>query len=327
MKYRYLSDCHTHSDCSPDASDPTMMLCECACRLGLYALTITDHCECNVYREEEYDRSVRQSYFEARKASAVFHGRLHVRAGIELGQPMQNIEAAEDILDACDFDFTLASVHNVQGMPDFYELDYSQVDLTKTLHQYFDEILETIEWGKFDSLAHLTYPWRYIVGEHGLAIDDVQLSGRIDEVLTALIKNGKALEVNTSGLRQKLGETMPNLQIVKRYYELGGKLVTLGSDAHRWPDVGAGMEEGMKLIRQAGFTHFALYSHHSRSSFQSNEYISGGPSQFWEGPLLINMVSIPFVGFITMKTIYNAIPIYGLFLDWIFSLVGNCCIL
>ena len=71
MKYRYLSDCHTHSDCSPDASDPTMMLCECACRLGLYALTITDHCECNVYREEEYDRSVRQSYFEARKASAV----------------------------------------------------------------------------------------------------------------------------------------------------------------------------------------------------------------------------------------------------------------
>ena len=83
--------------------------------------TITDHCECNVYREEEYDRSVRQSYFEARKASAVFHGRLHVRAGIELGQPMQNIEAAEDILDACDFDFTLASVHNVQGMPDFYE--------------------------------------------------------------------------------------------------------------------------------------------------------------------------------------------------------------
>ena len=262
MKYRYLSDCHTHSDCSPDASDPTMMLCECACRLGLYALTITDHCECNVYREEEYDRSVRQSYFEARKASAVFHGRLHVRAGIELGQPMQNIEAAEDILDACDFDFTLASVHNVQGMPDFYELDYSQVDLTKTLHQYFDEILETIEWGKFDSLAHLTYPWRYIVCEHGLAIDDVQLSGRIDEVLTALIKNGKALEVNTSGLRQKLGETMPNLQIVKRYYELGGKLVTLGSDAHRWPDVGAGMEEGMKLIRQAGFTHFALYSHH-----------------------------------------------------------------
>ena len=57
-----------------------------------------------------------RSYFEARKASAVFHGRLHVRAGIELGQPMQNIEAAEDILDACDFDFTLASVHNVQGM-------------------------------------------------------------------------------------------------------------------------------------------------------------------------------------------------------------------
>ena len=179
-----------------------------------------------------------------------------------LGQPMQNLAAAEEILDACDFDFVLASVHNVRGMPDFYELDYSQVDITKVLHLYFDEILETIEWGKFDSLAHLTYPWRYIVGEHGLAIDNAQFSGRIDEVLKALIKKGKALEVNTSGLRQKLGDTMPNLPIVERYHELGGKLITLGSDAHRWPDVCGGVEQGMELIKKAGFTHFSLYSHH-----------------------------------------------------------------
>lgn len=262
MKYRYLSDCHTHSDCSPDATDPTMMLCESACRLGLYALTITDHCECNTYYEDAYDRSVRQSYFEARKASAVFHGRLHVRAGVELGQPMQNLEAARDILEACNFDFTLASVHNVRGLPDFYELDYSKIDVTQTLHRYFDEILETIEWGGFDSLAHLTYPWRYIVGEHGLTIDDSQFSQRIDEVLKALIKKGRSLELNTSGLRQKLGETMPNASVFRRYRELGGRLVTLGSDAHRWPDVCAGIEQGMDLLEKAGFTHFVLYSNH-----------------------------------------------------------------
>lgn len=262
MKYRYISDCHTHSDCSPDATDPTMMLCESACRLGLYALAITDHCECNAYREEGYDRSVRQSYFEARKASAVFHGRLHVRAGVEIGQPMQDLSAAEEILSACDFDFTLASVHNVRGMPDFYELDYSQVDLSNVLNLYFDEILETIEWGKFDSLAHLTYPWRYIVGEHGLQIDNDRFSKRIDEVLEALIQKDKALEINTSGLRQKLGETMPNLPVLKRYHGLGGRLVTLGSDAHRWPDVCGGVEQGMRLLQKAGFTHFVLYSHH-----------------------------------------------------------------
>lgn len=263
MKYRYLSDSHVHTDCSRDAADPTSMMCESACRLGLYTLTITDHCECNVYKEEAYDRSVRQSYFEARKASAVFHGRLHVRAGVEIGQPMQNLEAANEVLDACDFDFALASVHNVKGMPDFYELDYGNVQLNDVLMRYFDEIMETIEWGRFDSLAHLTYPWRYIVGEHGLTIDDSLFDERVDQVLKALIASNKALEVNTSGLRQKLGETMPNRKILERYRELGGRLVTVGSDAHRWADVGGGVEEGLALLKKAGFSHFTVYAHHT----------------------------------------------------------------
>lgn len=260
MKYPLISDSHVHSDSSRDANDPVMMMCESAARLGFYSLTITDHCECNVYRSESYDRSVRQSYFETRKASAVFNSRLHVYAGVELGQAMQDQEAAEDVLNACDFDFTLASVHNVKNLPDFFDVDYSKVDMDDILNRYFDELMETIEWGKFDSLAHLTYPWRYMDGKRKAPAHTY--SDRIDMVLKALIAKHKALEVNTSGLRQKIGKTLPDLPILARYRELGGKLITIGSDAHRWADVGGGIEQGLSLLCSAGFHHFTIYQHH-----------------------------------------------------------------
>jgi histidinol-phosphatase (PHP family) len=262
MKYRYVADSHVHTDCSKDATDPAMMMCENAARLGLYALTVTDHCECNRFYADGYDKSVIQSYFEAKKAAAVFGGRLHVFAGVELGQPMQDREAAGQVLGSCEFDFVLASVHNTKNKEDFFELDYSKEKIDDLLEAYFDEVLATIEWGQFDSLAHLTYPWRYIVGEHHMAIPEQRWNARIDEVLKALIESEKALEVNTSGFRQALGVSMPDVPVLMRYRELGGKLVTLGSDAHRWADVGAGIERGFDVLWKAGFNHYMVYASH-----------------------------------------------------------------
>ena len=260
LQYKYLSDCHIHSDCSRDAEDPVTMMCEAGERQGLYAVTVTDHCECNVYQEEQYDRSVRQSYFEAKKAAAVFQSRMRVYAGVELGQPVQNLRAAEDILTACDFDFVLGSLHNLAGMEDFYFLDYVQEEVPALLGRYFDEILEMVKWDGFDSLAHLTYPYRYIVGDKGLHAElfpDFQ--EKIDEILSLLAHNQKALELNTSGLRQKLGQTLPPLEVLKRFRQLGGTYVTIGSDAHRWTDIASGLNEGMSLLSQAGFDQFTIY--------------------------------------------------------------------
>ena len=84
-------------------------------------------------------------------------------------------------------------------------------------------------------------------------------SREIDAILKAVIKNGKALEINTSGYRQKIGRTMPDVDIIKRYKELGGELITLGSDSHFAEHVGAGIERGMQLALDCGFTSIALF--------------------------------------------------------------------
>ena len=270
MRYKFVSDSHVHTDCSRDGTDPAMMMCESAARLGLYSLTITDHCECNCYRAEGYDKSIRQSCFETRKASAAFIGRLHVFSGMEIGQATQDLSAADDALGACKFDFVLASLHQVKGKKDFSDLDYSAEKIDDLLERYFDELLGIIEWGRFDSLAHLTYPWRYISGEHGIPIKREKWAGKIDEVLRLLIRKQKALELNTSGFRQKLGVPMPDFPILCRYRELGGRLITLGSDAHRWADVGGGVEQGLALLQKAGFRHFMIYASHQPKALPIN---------------------------------------------------------
>ncbi len=262
MRFRYLSDLHLHTDNSPDGVDPVMMMCERAAALGLYAVAVTDHCECEVYREQKYDRSIFQSFFETRKAHAVFRGRLKVLIGMELGQPLHDPAAAEEALHSSETDFVLGSVHSLPGEQDFYYLEYTRENIYPLLTRYFDEILRLVKWGRFDSLAHLTYPLRYIIGNYKIPVDMTVFQERIDEILTLLIASRKALELNTSGLRQPVGETSPNFEILERYHQLGGKYLTIGSDAHRWADVGAGLEIGMEMAARAGFQHFTIYEKH-----------------------------------------------------------------
>lgn len=263
MAYPCICDSHTHTRCSPDASDTASMMCEAGERAGLYAMTITDHCECNLYQKEGYNESIRRSYLEARQATVSFYGRLRVLTGVELGQPLQDLSAAEDVLGIGDFDFVLGSVHNIAGYEDFYFLDYQKVDPEMLISLYLDEVEKMVEWGGFDSLAHITYPLRYITGENGIEIDRSRHDDQVNRILKKLAESGKALEVNTSGLRQKIGVTLPTLNLVRRFKEYGGKYVTLGSDSHRWKDVGAGIPTGLQIVREAGFTHYTLFEKRS----------------------------------------------------------------
>lgn len=259
MDHQFAVDCHNHSNCSPDGKHSPQAMLDRAGALGLYAYTLTDHCECNQY-EEKYRQSAGAAW-QAMDSLTVPQG-LRFYRGIELGQPMQDLSGAEEAVARYPYDFIIGSLHNLRGQEDFYYMDCRHMDpeeLFKILDRYWDELLDMISWGGFDSLGHLTYPLRYIQGDQGVQVDMARHQEKIDRVFTALIEKGKALEVNTSGLRQKIGATLPDLPLLRRYYELGGRLVTLGSDAHRTEDLGKGIDQGMELLKKAGFTQFTIY--------------------------------------------------------------------
>ena len=125
MKYRFISDSHTHSECSFDGKDSVIMMCQQASGIGLYSLTITDHCECNEYFEKDVRSDISRSVIDIAKARAMYHDSLKVYTGIELGQPTQNVDAAKDALSIGDFDFVLGSLHNLKDEQDFFFLHIS----------------------------------------------------------------------------------------------------------------------------------------------------------------------------------------------------------
>lgn len=260
--YQNLFDSHTHSENSPDALHSVMFMLECAVEQDIQGFSITDHCECDLLEEQEFHIRLQQAAVDIALARAAFQNRVIVTHGIELGQPHLNYAGAEGILSDQAFDFVLLALHRMREWPDFYNMDYteySEADLHKMMQQYFQEMLELVRWGNFDSLAHLSLPLRYMKNRHQMEMDLFRYTDEIDEILRALAQSGKALEINTSGLRDELRDTMPPGWVVQRFRELGGERITLGSDAHSARHIGRGIRDAMHLLLEHGIEYFAFY--------------------------------------------------------------------
>ncbi len=263
-----LCDFHTHSDNSFDAESSVDEMCVAAISRGLSAIAITDHCEApfiNLGEDCEFgsfDRQIPKSVSDALSAREKYKGKLNVICGMELGEPMHDLKQTAHALNYADFDFILASVHNLRFRDDFYYMDYSRVDIDKLLEEYFSELAETAGFSDFDSLSHLTYPLRYIVERTGSFPDLTKHIGQIENIFNILIKNNKALEINVSGLFQPINTTLPHQELINLYRKMGGKYITIGTDAHSSSRVGVGIEKGLEAAKAAGFTNYTIYEKH-----------------------------------------------------------------
>lgn len=259
--YCNLFDCHTHSDNSHDGHSSISMLCEAACNKGLSGICITDHCECDV-PVLNYIPRFQGVQFDMMKARSAFSQQLTLLTGIELGQPHYDPQLAEQMLSAFQFDFVLASLHNNPGEEDLCTMDFTEMPMEQIndmLQRYYENMLGLAQWNQFDSLGHITYPLRYIQGFQGIPVDMSPYDALIREILKTVADNGKAIEINTSTIRQGLGVTMPGIEYVKLFKELGGKYVTIGSDAHYAKDVGADLNVALDMLKEAGFDCFTVY--------------------------------------------------------------------
>ena len=256
--YVNLFDSHVHSDNSHDGEHSITFLCENAQQKDLMGLCITDHYEMEL-NEAQADICLRNSFIETGKSRQAFDNRLLVMSGIELGQATRNFQKADRLLNRYCFDFVIGSLHCIRDMDDFAYIDFSGLNVELILQRYFEEMLELCQWGGFDTLAHMTYPLRYIIGKYQLPVDMKPYEEIIREILKTLADKNLALEINTAGLRREIGQTSPTLEYVKLFRELGGELLTFGSDAHRAQDLGAGLDVAIDMAKEAGFSHFAFY--------------------------------------------------------------------
>lgn len=255
-----LVNYHCHSRCSFDGKYALTELCRAAEAAGVKHLCLTDHCDLvDEYGNpcDSFDWAKEDAELQAARAA---FPQLDIRRGIELGQAVLRHEAAERVLSEPGIDFVLGSMHNSRAGLDYYNMKFAdRRQCLVLLEEYLLCLLELARTDWLDSLAHLTYPIRYMRGRDGVPVDFRPFDDLVREILKTLTERGKALELNTSGYRRNGGEPLPPEYVLRMYRELGGELITIGSDAHEPKYMADGLKQGMELLKKCGFRYVTLY--------------------------------------------------------------------
>jgi len=259
------ADFHVHSTISFDSPEPMANSVQSAIDAGLSIICFTDHLDLingNIPGQRTGAASLanwERSYAEIAQCRAQFGDQIEILHGMELAEVPQDPTFAKTASAMPGLDFVLGSIHAVTGTPDFYVLDYPDYATCLSLAEaYLDENILLAACGCFDVLAHICYVNRYMV-RAGHRIEFMQFEEKLRRLFQLLIESGRGIELNTSGLRQGIGNTFPDLSVLKLYRECGGEIVTTGSDAHQASDVGRHFDEAYALLKAAGFQYQTIF--------------------------------------------------------------------
>ena len=266
-------DCHIHSSFSSDSkTDPETQI-QRAIELGMKGICFTDHIDREFPNEERSGLSFifdLDEYFkELLPLKEKYADRLDIRTGVEIG--LRNEEECrgrisgyyKEMLAAYPFDFVIGSTHCLEFTDPYYEEPYwTGKSVQEGFRTYFEAVLYNVNNYDFDSLGHLDYLVRYVPKSKDWELGDYRVSDYLDildEILKRLIETGRALEVNSAGLKYGLGFAHPKHEILKRYRELGGELITIGSDGHKPEHICYAFDEVADILKSLGFEHYAVY--------------------------------------------------------------------
>lgn len=254
------ADIHIHSMFSHDSESRLEDICAAAKEKGLDVICITDHADVKPTTDMAQMVQTRKDAYRAIEEMRPKCDGVELLLGIELAcggfYPNNEIfaEAAEKLLTVGTYDCVIGSVHSVGNAPtsknDFSQM--SQQELVAFLDRYFGAVLAMLEHSQPDVLAHLTYPLRYINGKFGRNFDWWILEPKIRKILEIIIQKGIALEVNTSCLGTSYDALLPHEEILQMYLQMGGYLLTLGSDAHKPENVGKGFTQTIQRLKGLG---------------------------------------------------------------------------
>jgi histidinol-phosphatase (PHP family) len=233
-------------------------MAEAAQAQGLEGLAFTEHAEW--YPEDPaYDYLDLDAYFsDLKNVRSQFGDRLEILAGIELGNPHDFPGQVNKLLRRYRFDLVIGSVHWLGGQAGWERPAFAR-GIRDAYRRYFDELIVMVEHAEFDVLGHLDLVRRDSWALFGHTMELAPFEAKIRHALRRLVETGRGIEINTSGLHKGLGKPLPNLQVLQWYHELGGEILTFGSDAHHPEHIAFGFDRAREIARAAGFERVARF--------------------------------------------------------------------
>ncbi|RKI43398.1 histidinol-phosphatase HisJ family protein [bacterium D16-51] len=265
-----LADYHVHTEYSDDSIYPMEDVILDAIEMGLDEICFTDHVDYGVkcdwdsgktieYRDGEPLANVYYPHYmeEIKEMQYLYGDRIALKTGLEFGMQVHTIPQFEQLFSKYKFDFIILSVHQVENK-EFWTQDFQTGKTQQEYHEcYYGEMLELVRrYKNYSVIGHMDLITRY---DKAGGYPFEKIKPLVTDILKTVISDGKGIELNTSFHRYALSDTTPSAEILKLYYNLGGKVITIGSDSHRPEQLGAYMREGKKLLRSMGFQYFCTY--------------------------------------------------------------------
>ena len=255
-------DFHTHTSYSFDGTNTMEEMVKAAIKAGVSELAFTDHSEIELV-SPLYQPPPKYEIYKAELDGLreKYADEINIIYGIEISLFTGKHREISDVLAKEGFEFIIGSIHDI-AIGDIYSKDFCVKYSKKEVYQlYFEAMLENIKGVKnFDVLGHMDYIERYANGgKQDFNAEYSEYAEIIDEIFKILIEEGKGIEINSSGFRYGLDHAHPGNQILQQYKNLGGEIITIGSDAHKTEHICDGFEETLQTLREVGFKAFTIY--------------------------------------------------------------------
>lgn len=257
-----LWDNHMHSNFSGDSDAEPIDMISAAKAMGLAGMTFTDHLDLDYPKQFGFFDLDLEHYYPSQHALALEQTdeNFTVLTGMEIGIQPHVVSGCEAAVNEYPYDFIIGSTHLIDKWDPYFDSFWERSSEKELLVRYYECILENITaFTNFDSLGHLDYAFRYVKNPALKNDTHKPYEEIIDAILERLVRLDKALEINTAALRKGMLGPNPAPSIIARYHELGGKLITLGADAHTPSDVAADFDLLPDLLEKCGFKEFAVY--------------------------------------------------------------------
>lgn len=258
-----VADYHIHTSFSGDCDTDPRALVEKALQLGMNELCFTDHIDYD-YPVDENGVNIftfdPDAYFTTLTAlKQEYAGRIKLKIGVELGLNEETDAANRALLASHPFDFVIGSSHIVDGMDPYYSSYWATGSVEECIMKYYEAVLKNVTYFEdYNVYGHMDYIRRYIP-DRNYVYKDTDFSDITDMILKNIVAKGRGIELNTRGLSKGLTTFVPTISLLNRYRELGGEIVTIGSDSHDLKKLGFAFKTARDILLNTGFRYVASF--------------------------------------------------------------------